>query len=356
MTADHDAPNVSNPPTVKRSRKRRIVLSVVYLGYLTLLGWLGLQLFFWIEVGGGSGGAESRDNIWNFFYRELSRTGALDVATADDPDTFTVLLLGGSVLEQTAVQLEADLAQQTPGEVKVYNLARAAHTTRDSMLKYSRLGDRHFDLVVFYHGINDVRMNCISSERFRDDYSHCAWYNRFEAALARGELATRDVLSQTLEPLITRGEPDSENIQFGNDVKTESAFRKNCEAVLKQALEHRQQIVLMTFAYHLPAEYTRERYFADEFDYGKGHYRMAVESWGPPDGVRRAIDTHNRVITELAAAYPDVIFVDQYRLLSADSENFSDVCHLTDRGIERFVANLLAAIRERAATPKPDES
>jgi hypothetical protein len=103
--------------------------------------------------------------------------------------------------------------------------------------------------------------------------------------------------------------------------------------------------MLMTFAYYIPANYTLEAFKARQLDYA-GH-TLPVEMWGKPCYVASATDQHNDVIRELAAQNPDVLFVDQQRLLRHSGQNFTDCCHLTDTGCIQFVENILAAMDAR---------
>ena len=55
-------------------------------------------------------------------------------------------------------------------------MSQGAHTTLDSYLKHKALHNKTFDVVVIYHGINEVRANNSPPEIFKPDYSHYAWY------------------------------------------------------------------------------------------------------------------------------------------------------------------------------------
>jgi hypothetical protein len=132
------------------------------------------------------------EQIWYRFYPEV-RDAHVEAAPPDKADgVFEVLLLGGSVLHgdfgPIAADFESDLAARLGRPVRVFNLAHVARTTRDSLLKYRRLANRSFDLVVVYHGINDVRMNNCPRAMFRSDYSHSGWYAAIERFHSHREL------------------------------------------------------------------------------------------------------------------------------------------------------------------------
>jgi hypothetical protein len=77
--------------------------------------------------------------------------------------------------------LREQLASLGHRNVRVFNLAKPAHTSRDSLLKYAALGEARFDLVIFYHGINEARTNNAPPEIFREDYAHYSWYETVNA-------------------------------------------------------------------------------------------------------------------------------------------------------------------------------
>ena len=74
-----------------------------------------------------------------------------------------VLLLSGSVLNKLYEIIKTEMQQQLPRRfdcpVVISNLAVSSDTSLDSRVKYELLEDRHFDVVVLYHGINEVRFN-----------------------------------------------------------------------------------------------------------------------------------------------------------------------------------------------------
>jgi hypothetical protein len=102
----------------------------------------------------------------------------------------------------------------------------------------------------------------------------------------------------------------------------------------------------MTFAWHIPPDYTREKFESRRLDYGSGLHELPAEVWGRPRHVAATIEAHNTAIRELAGRYDNVIFIDQQRLLPADGEHFSDPCHLTEAGCRAFVENVLSVLKQ----------
>src|SRR5580698_8740233 len=156
-----------------RPAKRR---SRVGLGWrLVALGlWMavlcggGAKAFLWWRLGVGMTESPGVEAVWRLHYRELYSSGAVNARLGPEDGSYDVLLLGGTALEQTAPALEQALRKELDGHVRLFNLARAAHTSRDSHFKCRRLAGKSFDRVIFYDAINDARMNCCPDDVFRD--------------------------------------------------------------------------------------------------------------------------------------------------------------------------------------------
>ncbi len=199
-------------------------------------------------------------------------------------------------------------------------------------------------MLVVYHGINDVRMNCCPESSYRPDYTHCGWYDSFERRLSAGRISLPELVFEKRIPLAA---PDAKHLAFGNTIKTIDAFRSNLEAILASAESENQSVLLPTFAYHIPASYTREKFRKGELDYGPGQQAVPAEIWGLPHNVTRTIDAHNQVIRELARKHGCVILVDLARELPTNGRHFSDPCHLTDFGRQAFVERILPPLMRR---------
>ena len=133
-------------------RKERLFV-LVYLVLLVLLVEASIRAYFAIFH---EGEFLRPSSMVRQAYPELEQ---IAMPAAD----FDILLLGGSVLVERT-------------DFRVVNLSALAHTTRDSYLKLKSLGDPRFDVVVVYHGINEVRANNCPPDLYRSDYSHYEWY------------------------------------------------------------------------------------------------------------------------------------------------------------------------------------
>lgn len=302
------------------------------------------------------------------YYPELRP--AMAPAPPGDP---RVLLLGASVLNRTfgdvAPMLEAALGEAWAATVRITNLSMLGHSTLDSWYKYRSLDGRVFDLVVVYHSINELRANNVPPASWRDDYGHYTWYEEINFYFAHDRLraapfvlpfflkhATTELDRTVLRrrDYVPRHAPDPAWLAYGADVKTVPVFRRNLERILALAAERGDPIVLMTFAHHLPADYTLERFQRGELGYGSwpGSSASPVEIWGTPEHVRVGLAAHDRVLRELHVAHPEALFVDQTARLGGDPANFVDVCHFSPEGARRFVDGIVAAVRERGLAPR----
>ncbi len=292
------------------------------------------------------------------FYRDLR--GPLHREIRSDDEIFDVLVLAGSALHDRYGPFEAalreELALRSRREVRVHNLAKAALNTRDSLIKYRQLDDARFDLVIVYHGINDLRANNVAEADYRDDYGHIEWYRRVNWVEEH-----RDLLRWTALPYLLHNAriavekllghyrpipPDSlhERAQYGDTLKTVPAFRANLAAILALARERGEPLLLMTYAWHLPPDYSKRAFRRRELDYAT--HRVPVEGWGQPEHVAPGLRAHNQAIRELAATHPEVLFLDQEARMPRDRASWNDVCHLSVRGMSAFAAGVAETLDE----------
>ncbi|MCA9079143.1 MAG: hypothetical protein KDA58_01240 [Planctomycetaceae bacterium] len=327
-----------------RSSRRRWIFRLMYVGYLVALTVIAYRAYLWWMFSVPPADLTNHVDPIRTFYGELFRRGIVDseanslVGDGQLPP-LEILLLGGSVAEQVATKLEQELTLRCQRPCRVHNAALSAHTTQDSLNKLQYLTEqgRMFDLIVVYHGINDIRMNCVPAELFRDDYSHCGWYRNIQELKQNSNLSLQRVARDGWENLIGLGVPDPDMLDYGADIKTGPAFRQHLEAIGRLADAQHTSFVLATFASHFAPGYTRAAYEAGELDYADGQYQLAIELWGHPENVRRGLEIHNGEIHELAASHPEWQLIDVASELQ-DVGNFSDVCHLSPAGIDRFVA------------------
>ena len=290
---------------------------------------------------------------------------------ATPPGQFRVLGLGASNFVtggfQPDFQRRLDEAQRFREKklsVRFVSSGVPAQMSYDALWKYQYWYRGYdFDLVVYYNGINDARANNYPSEVFRDDYTQFPYYQRFapvfewidrHPALSSSFGVTLGVslyhrLKVQLEPAFRREAPYNDPredpwLGEGADVKTLPVFLRNTEEVLRVARERGQKVLLLTFAYYLPDDYTNERFFAHQTDYSFSPDSVATEVWGRKENVVAAIEAHNQAIRRVARNHPDALFFDMAKYLPRDREHFIDICHWTDLGREVFARGVLEAI------------
>ncbi len=335
----------------RSTTQRRLRFWTVYLTYIALLVGGGLWIYGFIRSS-GMGSQVSKDaQIWMSFYPEVFRSGGPLFSPADG-DHVDVLLLGGSVLEEVSSYFQTDLRSRLGDRVRVFNLAKSAHTSRDSLLKYRLLREKAFDLIVLYDGINDVRMNRCSPGAFREDYTHCSWYRSIQNRLRSGTMTLSSIVADDLRRLIPLAESDDATLDLGTEVLTPPAFHKNIAEILVGCRSAKIPVLITTFAYHLPPDYTRERFDRGELDYGAGRYRLATELWGRPANVVATLDAQNDRVRELAAEHSEVLFWDAHASIGNQAKYFSDVCHLTPEGCREFSSRMIDTLSDWITTKK----
>ena len=271
----------------------------------------------------------------------------------------SILLLGGSVLHPKWGNVEQELRERLTAALRrpvvIYNMAAIGHTSRDSYVKYRALAGRHFDLVVFYHGINDARANNAPPEVFRPDYSHYAWYAGVDVLDRHHDawfvlpytvefLAIRARERLSLARYVPMDAPRAEWLSYGHDVKSAAAFAANLNGVLEIARARHEPVLLMTFATWIPPDYSQAAFSARTLDYTL--HLSPIEMWGTPENVAAAVARHNEIVRDVAARDATLRLVDQERAMPKGRRWFNDVCHLTGAGSRRFVANMLPAAVE----------
>ena len=110
------------------------------------------------------------------------------------------------------------------------------------------------------------------------------------------------------------------------------------------AREKKEPVIVMSFAFYVPGDYSFEKFEKKSLDYCL--FDSPIEIWGTPENVIAGITVHNEIIREVAAGSDQVRFVDQNGLIPKNGLYFNDICHLTEKGCERFVDNLTGIILE----------
>jgi len=343
-----------------------LLSALIGLLVLAILIELGLRVVYF--------SADSRVLVYPPIANEINGLRDSDFDPEIPPGEFRILALGASafvtrdfqphfqaLLNENPLFVEQDL------KVRVASAGVPAHMTYDSVWKYRYWYDGYdFDLVIFYHGINDARANNYPREAFRDDYTQFSYYQRFWPAFNWIEQHPR--LSHSflvswvmklalgaksiLAPEFQREAPYSSPLDApwraeAGDLKTPPVFARNVEAVMALAESRDQPFLLLTYTYYVPDGYSNERFLAEDLDYSFVEESVATEVWGWSYHISAAIEAHDAVIREIAAEHPEVLFFDMERFMPKDGKHFIDICHWTDLGQERFAEGVVEALQNK---------
>lgn len=268
------------------------------------------------------------------------------------PGTLRILVLGSSTMfnRHLGERLKASLQAASPLRIELLDASLRSHTSRSDLAKYRLLRQYGFDYVLYYNGINDLWANHAPAALYREDYSHMdAWY-------AEGPLISHSVLARTayrlLRPLLEKMDaawhlghyshdpfvfPRKENLNAAHFASI-GTFSGNLQALSRMTRDDGARLVLMTFAYTIPPQYTRKAFLDDRLGYvNPDHYdRRDVFNWGSPEYVREGLTRTNRVIRTLAQETATPL-LDIDAGMSGRINWFGDPCHFNDEGVDMFV-------------------
>ena len=297
------------------------------------------------------------------FYPELEAVNRLN-PSADD-NYHDILLLGGSVLNDqwgnVSTELRRLLEEKEVNNIRIFNLAIPAHTSRDSLLKYKALKNHRFDQVIFYHGINETRANNIPRNLFKTDYSHFDWYAIVNAMATSNHNSTL-ALPLTIKYLnllinnhlsretrAPRHSPKKAWIHHGSDHKSTSSIRKNAKEIAEIASKRGDKLAIATFSLYVPQNYSLERFKAKQLDYQL--HLTPLELWGNPGHVITAIKAHNKELIDIAKHNKAIQLVRIDESMPKGANYFNDPCHLTPSGSHELAKIFAQSIYSDDKTP-----
>jgi GDSL-like Lipase/Acylhydrolase family len=286
--------------------------------------------------------------LWNVYFPEFDKSGIEQVSSADSEGAYKVLVLGPSVwypgYSDLGARLEKDLQKELARPVRLYNLAYPGRTSRDALLLYRRLAAYHFDLVVVYHGINDQALNNCAREVYQANYCHRPRFEEIRLLERHPEhpwLVFPYILECLGSSLVRSLVPCHlvDDVNLGTELKTPPSFRANLEEILSIARRRGERVLLLSFAYYIPANYTEAAFQAKSLDYDS--HKSPVNWWGTTESVALAVDAHNAVVEDLARCHSEALFTDMRRLMPDGKLYYDDCCHLSAGGCARFAELLM---------------
>ena len=291
------------------------------------------------------------------FYPELAQFAEAQQVSSKD-EIFDILLLGASVLNDKWGNVASEIKKQFPADnIRIYNLTQVSHTSLDSFYKYRHLSEHRFDMVIFYHGINDTRMNNVPKAEFYNDYSHFSWYrtiNVYEryrnfpyfAAPYAAELFIfqigKNLGLAKYAPREIKEIPLESQRRYGRDFKSFETFGENLKRVAALAVKRGDLLVLATYVLHFDPNYSHDDFLDGKLDYSA--HKSPIAIWGVPENVIEGVKRHNEQLRRISSELPGVLFVDLDKSMPRSAEYFDDVCHLTPKGSKKFVELLTEAI------------
>ena len=345
--------------------KRLKKLSMILLYLLLLCLLLEFSLRYFLKIRDKASFFDPKTIIY-YYYPELKEITETPISNNDK--FFDILILDGSALNDKWGNVKSELYKQLEGtgmkNVKIYNVAVPAHTSLDSRIKFEWLKDKDFDLVIFYHGINEVRFNNCPDSFFKSNYLHYLWYNEIINIVKHKEIKYTVIpyLIESLKIGIQKKfklrkyasiyNPDPEWVKYGAKIKTSSEFRKNLEQIIKLAGLKNTPVMVMTFAYYIPSDYSLDKFNSKKLDYSK--HRSPLEWWGNPENVKSGMDAHNQVLKNVVSTntYRKLYFIDMNNLIHKNGKNFDDACHFTQEGSREFASYMIPVIQKIALSYK----
>ena len=277
-----------------------------------------------------------------------------NISPAKFSGTVRFLTLGGSAMfnRRMTERLGVRLREAASQPVELLGAALRGHTTVASVLKYEALADYEFDCVIIYHGINDLFANNVPASTYRPDYSQIdPWYHR--GPIVDRSLLVRRISNRSADEsrvATAYPQPDVEN---GAQFASAQVFEASLRRIIETAQGRREVPVLVTFAWAIPPNYSRDAFDEVTLGYNNREYYdpCPVETWGSPAYVAEGIQRHNAITRRLAAEY-GVPLLDQEALMGKDLQWYGDVCHFSEPGTERFIGFLVEfVLKEKLLRP-----
>lgn len=269
-------------------------------------------------------------------------------------DSINILFLGGSAINKDWSHIEKilkdTLSQKYPFEFNITNCAVPAHTSLDSRIKFDLLKNQNFDIILLYHGINELRFNNCPDTIFDKDYRHVEFYANTKGLT--GKMSNYTILPHVINSIKLRikqsfgfnqwlsiGAPRHKKwIKHGDSIKTKSSFYQNYKYIINNSKQRGIDVIIPTFAFYVPQNYSIEKFKNKDLDYC--NYKSPIEMWGAKENVIKGIKTHNKLICDnFKFKYAHIIDMDS--LIGKNKKNFDDICHFTKDGSKEFVSIII---------------
>ena len=295
--------------------------------------------------------ATPSENIDGQVINALGFTGD-EIALEKPVDTLRILVLGSSTMfnRHMGERLKAALQQKTDKKIELLDAGIRSHTSQADVVKLKMLAPYQWDIVLFYNGINDLWANHVLPEDFYSDYRQLNPWNRRNIFLDNSLLArySYNFWYYSIGSFVQYQFvfPKKPYINAANFSSLQS-FTANIEQIIAISNSIDAKPILMTFAFHLPENYSRQAFLNKQMDYSNpdNYDSRDVFNWGPPEYVREGLTQENAIIKKIAAKN-NIVLIDVDAEMSAQGLWFSDVCHFNDTGVDFFTASVATALQE----------
>lgn len=281
--------------------------------------------------------------ISNNYRHNDGELGNRDIITPKPINQYRILCLGASTtgnyikhknkIYSYPLELEKILNKSHPNrEIFVHNCGQGGWNSAEIMINFLlNLYDTSPDLVVIYHGYNDIKHSLTSN--FKSDYSHsrrnlAEAYHLYKIAsyIPDIPLLIYNAFFSKVFPYINPRYGITQAVSKGtsnikNEFKGMDTYERNIEHIIKICKKSNIQIVLSTFAH----------YMYDNIKEDDLHIKY-----------HKGVSEENKRITKLAGKY-NLPLIDIDKKISYKDENFVDSIHFSPVGM-KFLAGEIGLV------------
>jgi len=344
--------------------KVKVVLLLVVILSVEFLARLGLALYAQVPF------FQPKEIVLHY-YPMLKKLA--EKRKSVSADTYNILVLSCSTLHPEWGKFEQLIQSELPGSkaqprtaqpvnYEVYVASGIGFSSLDNLNCYELLSHLDFDLVVFYGGINDARMNNCPKDVFKQDYSHLAWSNETNCVMRHPEAnfctfpLFVDFVFQKIKQRVceARFVPihyllASDWWRYGHEQKSLSVFNNNIAQIQEKCAQRNTKLLLLSYAFYLPSDYSLGKFKSQELDYDFQHNSRETEIWGKPQHVADFLTATNASLSNHDET--NCVFYDMNDSLRGNPKFFADICHFSPAGLAQFTY-LLAREIELVTTKK----
>lgn len=307
----------------------------------------------------------AKENMIYHFYPELN---GVKEKYYEDKSKIKLLVLGGSaVTADLYCDLDFELRsinrtmKHDEREIRVYNLARSGQTSFDSRIKRQFLADLKFDYTFIYDGFNDCRANNIPKEYFDIDYRHFMYYQEVDLYMQyiKNHISILPFCFNFIATKLFNFIKESPHVppyyivkdnkvldasywEEGKEIKTITSFSKNLKEIY--AIQNKvpnQNLILSTYAYYSPNDYSLTRFYKKELDYQE--QKWPTEIYGDYRYIPSCVDAHNQILSSWKDS-SKVFFIELNSIIPKNKTYYNDICHLTDSGCMMMAKQIYSII------------